>query len=180
MKVKFKIFFFLIFIRILSGFLKVVNQVVDNTLRIYRTHFNENPNNIQQLADAFCKCIKTPNNSVDVIFNKVKKINDLLRTLSKSLSKNWKLILKLIELVLIFCEACRIVRPHVHSHVTHPMMMMMHNFGLDYSNDENEDFSNLTNTILNWHRKECFEDILLTFGLKERSGEDLQAFAKQE
>jgi hypothetical protein len=60
------------------------------------------------------------------------------------------------------------------------MMMMMHNFGLDYSNDENEDFSNLTNTILNWHRKECFEDILLTFGLKERSGEDLQAFAKQE
>ncbi len=55
-------------------------------------------------------------------FTKNKKIIDLLRTLSESLSKNWKLNLKLIELVLIFCEACKKVRLHVYPEAFAPLI----------------------------------------------------------
>ena len=96
--------------------------------------------------------------------------------MSKAMPKQWKLMLKLIELILIFCEACKLVRPHVRS-PSH----MMHGFGMEYGyNDDGDDFSKLAEVFKKWYSTECNEDILLTFGIQERSEEDLKLYWRQE
>jgi hypothetical protein len=148
-------------------FKQVFTIIIEQTLESSRALFKKYSNNINELVLYFCKIVKglSNSNNAEILITKLKKLNDLLKNITKHIPKNWKLITKLIELNLIFCEVCKLVRPHIRS--VQPVMFLQ---------DDQDDYIILVDIIQQWLKKECSEDIQVTFGVKERNQKDIEMF----
>ena len=148
--------------------LTAFNQILDYAIYFYRDELTNFTNNSRELLVRFCKQQSHATTGIqEISISKLHKIRHIFSEFIQYNSKEWRTIVNILYLLLIFYEASdRIRESQSNSGQRYS--------GLDY--DLNDVKRSAFSEIEFWLGRECQEDIKLTYGLKQRTNEDIRYY----